>query len=139
MMLKIKWVRLNINPSRQHIKKSRLFKSFTVSFETGVQTVNAKWITALVNISILDLVIITSSFIHKQTMPQYEVHDTSTTNSSIWIWCLQIFALFNFLPMTVMSGYCISNPERYATYTITLCKCDRDRYDFAKSTDYSNI
>jgi len=40
--------------------------------------------------------------------------------------------------MTVMSGYCISNPDRYATYTITLRKCDRDRYDFAKTTDYSS-
>jgi len=71
-------------------------------------------------------------------MPWCEVHDTSTTNSSVGIWCLQIFALFNFLPITVMSGYCISNPERYANYMITLCTCDRDRYDFAKSTDYSS-
>jgi hypothetical protein len=26
--------------------------------------------------------------------------------------------------MTVVSGYCTSNPERYANYMITLCKCD---------------
>ena len=71
-------------------------------------------------------------------MPWCEVHDTSTTNSSVQIWGLQIFALFNFPPMKVMSGYCISNPERYANYMITLCKCDRDRYDFAESTDYSS-
>jgi len=66
ILLKIKLVRLNINQSRQHIKKRWLLKYFTVSFETGAQTVNSKWITTLVNLFWTSVIII-SNYIHKET------------------------------------------------------------------------